>query len=95
LAVSTEVNYGIRFSKVEELFSFLHKLSRELAGRVGSDQLVEECCRGGRCVTLKLLVKADHAPAESRKFMGHGICDAVSKSVTLAKAIKTEEDIAR
>jgi DNA repair protein REV1 len=49
-----------------------------------------------RCVTLK--VKRRAAAAEDlppHKFLGHGLCDNLSRSVTLARAVWREDDIAR
>ena len=42
----------------------------------------------GRCVTLKLMVRAENAPVETSKFLGHGICDAASKSGNLSSATR-------
>lgn len=38
----------------------------------------------GKTITLKYMVRAKDAPVETAKFMGHGFCDNVSKSLTLA-----------
>ena len=38
----------------------------------------------GRLLTLKLKVRAKDAPVETAKFMGHGVCDSISRSVSLA-----------
>lgn len=39
--------------------------------------------RRGKCITLKLMVRAKEAPIETSKFMGHGYCDNLTKSTTL------------
>lgn len=38
----------------------------------------------GKTITLKYMVRAPEAPVETAKFMGHGFCDNVTKSTTLA-----------
>lgn len=76
-SVSTEVNYGIRFTKQSELETFLKQLCTEVHSRL------TEIKRRGKSITLKYMVRADEAPIETVKFMGHGICDNVTKTVTL------------
>lgn len=76
-SVSTEVNYGIRFTKQSELETFLKQLCTEVHNRL------IEIKRRGKSITLKYMVRADEAPVETAKFMGHGICDHVTKTVTL------------
>lgn len=55
-SVSADVNYGIRFNTQEEALNFLESLSAEVFTR-----LTETGMRA-RCLTLKLLVRAKHAP---------------------------------
>lgn len=76
-SVSTEVNYGIRFTKQSELETFLKQLCTEVHNRL------IEIKRRGKSITLKYMVRADEAPVESAKFMGHGMCDNVTKTATL------------
>lgn len=38
----------------------------------------------GRLLTLKLKIRAKDAPVETAKFMGHGVCDSISRSTALA-----------
>lgn len=40
----------------------------------------------GRLLTLKLKIRAKDAPVETAKFMGHGVCDSISRSTTLVTA---------
>ena len=42
----------------------------------------------GRLLTLKLKIRAKDAPVETAKFMGHGVCDSISRSTTLAVATR-------
>lgn len=78
-SVSAEVNYGIRFAQHAELDTFLRQLCVEVHNRL------MECRRRGKSVTLKLMVRAADAPVETAKFLGHGVCDSISKSCTLAE----------
>ncbi|XP_043270006.1 DNA repair protein REV1 isoform X2 [Venturia canescens] len=73
-SVSAEVNYGIRFETPDEAQHFLRKLCHEVCTRL------ERANSKGRSVTLKLMVRAKDAPRETLKYMGHGICDNISKS---------------
>lgn len=77
-SVSAEVNYGIRFKTEDEFDTFLQQLCHEVHNR-----LVELKAKG-KTITLKLMVRASDAPVETAKFMGHGFCDNVTKSTTLA-----------
>ncbi|KAG5864710.1 hypothetical protein JTB14_028543 [Gonioctena quinquepunctata] len=75
-SVSAEVNYGIRFRTLDECFNFLQSLSNEVYGRLNDINM------RARCLTLKLLVRAPDAPVETAKYLGHGICDSLSKSTS-------------
>lgn len=80
-SVSAEVNYGIRFRNNDDAVNFLGKLSTEVCGRLTAARAK------GRCVTLKLMVRAEEAPRETAKFMGHGPCNYVTKSKNLIAAV--------
>ncbi|XP_060534356.1 DNA repair protein REV1 [Cylas formicarius] len=75
-SVSAEVNYGIRFKTLDECYGFLQRLAEEVFNRAN------DVNTRARCLTLKLLVRAEDAPVETAKYLGHGVCDAVSKSTT-------------
>lgn len=77
-SVSAEVNYGIRFKDDQEFDKFLHQLCTEVHSRL------TEISAKGKTITLKYMVRAAEAPAEAAKFLGHGFCDNVTKSTTLA-----------
>lgn len=47
----------------------------------------------GQLLTLKLKIRAKGAPVESAKFMGHGVCDSISRSVTLPVATRDPDII--
>lgn len=72
------MNYGIRFKDDLEFDNFLHQLCAEVHSRL------TEISAKGKTITLKYMVRAAEAPVETAKFMGHGFCDNVTKSTTLA-----------
>ncbi|CAL8266527.1 unnamed protein product [Lota lota] len=79
-SVSAEMNYNIRFTGVEEAEAFLTSLSSEVQRRL------QEAGQRGRRITLKVMVRKAGAPAESAKYGGHGICDHLARTATLAQA---------
>ncbi|XP_034949485.1 DNA repair protein REV1 [Chelonus insularis] len=88
-SVSAEVNYGIRFENDQDAREFLKKLSTEVGNRL------MKANAKGRCITLKLMVRAKNAPKDPAKFMGHGICDNFTKSKNLLVAVDDEIVITR
>ncbi|XP_030570515.1 DNA repair protein REV1 [Drosophila novamexicana] len=86
-SVSAEVNYGIRFTKNEELEKFIQQLSIEVHSRL------IEIKRKTKLITLKLMVRAAEAPVETSKFMGHGVCDNQTKSSLLKQSTDDVEII--
>lgn len=88
-SVSAEVNYGIRFTNQEEAAVFIQHLAGEVSSRL------RKVRSKGRCITLKLMVRAKAAPIETAKFLGHGVCDQVTRSSTLATAVADQDIIAR
>nr|CAI5829294.1 unnamed protein product [Callosobruchus analis] len=75
-SISADVNYGIRFKKLEECYAFLQSLSEEVYNRMTA---VNMTARG---LTLKLLVRAPEAPVETAKYLGCGVCESITKSST-------------
>ncbi|CAH0400194.1 unnamed protein product [Chilo suppressalis] len=88
-SVSAEVNYGIRFENIDQCLDFLKQLSMEVHTRMQQFKVL------GKCITLKLMVRDEQAPLESAKFLGHGFCNVVNKSTSLANATNDAEVIAR
>ncbi|XP_045563500.1 DNA repair protein REV1 isoform X1 [Salmo salar] len=78
-SVSAEMNYNIRFTQVDEAESFLTNLSIEVQKRLQGAGL------RGRRLTLKVMVCKAGAPVEPSKYSGHGTCDNLARSVTLAQ----------
>ncbi|KAI5749214.1 hypothetical protein M8J76_005611 [Diaphorina citri] len=86
-SVSAEVNYGIRFQNNQEMETFL----KQLAGEV--EKRLEEVKMKGKCITLKLMVRSAEAPREASKFLGHGVCDYITKSSSLPMYISQASQI--
>ncbi|KAG7463430.1 hypothetical protein MATL_G00176470 [Megalops atlanticus] len=87
-SVSAEMNYGIRFTQVEEAESFLTNLALEVERRLQAAGL------WGRRLTLKVMVRKPGAPVEPAKFGGHGICDNLARTVTLERPTDNAQLIA-
>ncbi|KAM6934021.1 DNA repair protein REV1 [Xenentodon cancila] len=87
-SVSAEMNYNIRFTKVEEAECFLTNLSMEVQKRL------QEAGLRGRRVTLKVMVRKVGAPLEPAKYGGHGICDNLARTVMLAQSTDSGQTIA-
>ena len=85
--VSAEVNYGIRFASWKEAETFLGQLAGEVAERL------KNVGKKGRSITLKLMVRADGADVETSKFLGHGVCDNLSRSSQLLTGTDSAEVI--
>merc|ERR1712029_538152 len=80
-SVSSEINYGIRFTNKEECDKFVTQLSAEVCRRMMEISPTLKA----KMLTLKLMVRAEcEKGKETAKFMGHGICDSYSKSSNFA-----------
>ncbi|XP_026752784.2 DNA repair protein REV1 [Galleria mellonella] len=88
-SVSAEVNYGIRFENNNQCIEFLKQLSVEVQTRMQQYKVL------GKCITLKLMVRAEEAPVETAKFMGHGFCNVINKSTSLNNATNDVEVITK
>ena len=75
-SVGAEVNWGVRFDSDADAENFL----KSIADQVG-DRLAKLNMRGGN-VTLKIKKRREGAQ-EPRKFLGMGICDSLTRSVTV------------
>ncbi|XP_028991489.1 DNA repair protein REV1 isoform X2 [Betta splendens] len=87
-SVSAEMNYNIRFTRIDEAESFLTNLSMEVQRRL------QEAGLRGRRVTLKVMVRKVGAPLEPAKYGGHGICDSLARTVMLAHSTDSGQLIA-
>lgn len=88
-SVSAEVNYGIRFTSQDDVTRFIGELAAEVENRLSAVSLK------GKCITLKLKIRAKDAPIETAKFMGHGVCDNIAKSTSLGIATSSASTIER
>ncbi|XP_066599158.1 DNA repair protein Rev1 isoform X2 [Prorops nasuta] len=88
-SISAEVNYGIRFENNGDAVDFLKKLSIEVCSRLKKVQAK------GRTIVLKLMIRAKDAPVDPAKFMGHGLCDYLTKSKNLITAVDDPNIITR
>ncbi|KAI0238331.1 DNA repair protein REV1 [Lamellibrachia satsuma] len=88
-SVSAEINYGIRFSQMSEVEKFLEELAGEVHNRL------VKVDRKGKQITVKLKIRRQDAPRETAKFLGHGVCDNLAKSVTLPVATQDVRVIAK
>lgn len=86
-SVGAEVNYGIRFSTDADAIAFLYELSKEVAKRL------DLCGARGRTITLKLKRRRADAPVEPPKFLGHGLCDNASRSLSHGSAVASAEAV--
>lgn len=87
--VGAQSSWGVRFRTAAEAEGFATKLSTEVAARLGALKLK------GRQVTLKVWVAVKDAPAwKAKGAMGHGVCDHLSRSATLASATRQPELLA-
>eukprot|EP01035_Chromulina_nebulosa_P017579 gene17579-23147_t len=80
-SIGAEVNWGLRFTDLQNADIFLSKLSEELSNRL------TQAKRKGYRLTVKIKRRAIDGPIEPTKFLGHGICDNISESISLQRAI--------
>ena len=76
-SVSVDINFGIRFRDISEAEVLLGSIAEELQKRA------EHACVAGNQITLKMKIRKQDAPMEPWKFLGHGACDNVSRSMSL------------
>ncbi|XP_065183744.1 DNA repair protein REV1-like isoform X2 [Sycon ciliatum] len=88
-SISAEINYGMRFKQKSDVEKFVMELSNELEQRMAS------CQMKGQHLCLKMKVRKPTAPKESRKHMGHGLCDNLTKSMSLPSAVSDSAAIRR
>ncbi|KAJ0388386.1 hypothetical protein COL922a_000189 [Colletotrichum nupharicola] len=88
-SVSAEVNWGIRFINQQEAEEFVLNLCKELERRLLNEQVK------GKQFTMKIMRRAQDAPLDPAKHLGHGKCDSFSKSVMFGVATHNAETIAK
>ena len=88
-SVSVDINYGIRFSEISEAESLIGNLATELEKRATDAQVL------GGTVILKMKVRRQTAPKETRKYLGHGSCDNVTRSFALLQPTRSAVELTR
>ena len=86
-SVSVDINYGIRFTDISEAQALIKDLADELAKRAKEAEVA-----GGN-VTLKLKIRKADVPRETWKYLGHGVCDSVSRSTLLLQPTQEAKEI--
>ncbi|GAX76094.1 hypothetical protein CEUSTIGMA_g3537.t1 [Chlamydomonas eustigma] len=76
-SVGAECNYGVRCEGVADVERLLASLAVEVSARLKAAGV------RGRAITLKLKRRQAGAP-EPKKFLGHGWCDDISRSMTVS-----------
>lgn len=80
-SIGAEVNWGIRFQRREHLDNFLRELAVEVEQRLVHGGMI------GSSFTLKLRIRAPHAPREPpSKYLGCGECLHHSRTLTTSSA---------
>ncbi|KAJ1954071.1 deoxycytidyl transferase [Linderina pennispora] len=72
-----DVGWGVRFSSQQEADQFIGQLSAVVC------EMMSAAKRTGRAVTLKVKRRRE-GEGKPHKFLGHGICDSLSKSTGLS-----------
>ncbi|KAJ2877394.1 deoxycytidyl transferase, partial [Coemansia asiatica] len=85
-AFGAEIGWGIRFSSQEEADDFIVRLSKEVCRAMAAAE------RSGSLVTLKIK-KRREGYGKPGKFLGHGICDSLSKSANLPQMTNDSDKI--
>jgi DNA repair protein REV1 len=74
---TVDINYGIRFERVEQVHEFITKICEEMSERMQLENI------RSKCLTLKIKKRSVDAPKEPAKFNGMGRVDAFTKNCTL------------
>ena len=88
-SVSVDMNFGIRLSDISEAESLIQSLSDELEKRADDASVL------GGTISLKLKIRSQSAPQEAPKYLGHGQCDNITRSVTLLQPTRSSSEVAR
>lgn len=80
--VGAEIGWGVRFHRMDQLRKFVKDLSAEVERRM---RRIDPRLRG-RQIAVKVKLKHPEAPQEPHKFLGHGWCVNVSRTVSLGQA---------
>uniref|UniRef100_A0AC35TPY8 DNA repair protein REV1 n=1 Tax=Rhabditophanes sp. KR3021 TaxID=114890 RepID=A0AC35TPY8_9BILA len=83
-SVSCDINYGIRMTSYKEICEFMTNMARELVSKL------KDINKSANKITLKLMIRSPDASREGAKYMGHGVCDTISKTLNLNGATNVE-----
>lgn len=84
--VTVEIGWGVRFEEKSQLMKFVDDLCGELSSRL------KQCKRQCMSVTVKVKKKKDLSQLPG-KYLGHGICDSISKSVPMYSCSNEGSDL--
>ncbi|CCH58246.1 hypothetical protein TBLA_0A04520 [Henningerozyma blattae CBS 6284] len=73
-SLSIDINWGIRFSKIEQVDTYLERCVEYLIAKL------KEMKKNTSQVTLKVMKRAKDAPIEPAKYLGMGQCDSFSRT---------------
>ena len=88
-SISVDLNYGLRFRTQSDAETLIGNLTQELQKRAQEAQVV------GGTLTLKLMIRKPDAPAETRKYLGHGSCNSTSRSCHLLQPTSDATEMRR
>lgn len=86
-SIGAEVNWGLRFTDIQNAVVSISKLSDEVAKRL-MDAGVK-----GRCVVMKIKKRQADATIDPHKFLGHGRVDNLSNSVAFVNDVSSADEI--
>ena len=88
-SLSVDINFGIRFKELSEGEGLLLQLGKELERRAAESSV------RGECICLKLKIRKPTASSKTKKYLGHGPCDNVSRSFNLLMPTQNGAEIGR
>ena len=89
-SVGAQVTWGVRFVEAAEAVAFVEKLAVEVSERM------RRLKTKGKTLTLKVLRAVANAPDRYMKgSIGHGVCDHLTRSVTLSSATDAPQVLQR
>jgi hypothetical protein len=89
-SVGAQVTWGVRFDDEAQLMRFVQQLAGEVSARLRAARVK------ARSVQVTLLRAVRNAPDSARKgHLGHGICDHLTRSVTLPNFTEDERVLGR
>ncbi|KAJ1908826.1 deoxycytidyl transferase, partial [Tieghemiomyces parasiticus] len=80
-SIGTEVGWGVRFERTDQVIRFLADLCREVSQRMAAAAVQ------GRSVVLKVKRRQSGA-GEPHKHLGHGLCDTFTRTASLPLATR-------